>query len=217
MVLEQALQRQALDVPVSPTAASGSRQSPVSTPPSQRARRQGISMQGQPMSLENMDSPEGSKEWWQRSSGSMRRQRERQGSSDGFTQALDQEGKAQEEETVVEEFEEPPAEQELVMPARVEPEPSPAPSTQQNDVPPQQSPREDPGSPAAMERLTPENMEAVSNAAWRILSELPPEEELPTYRQLRGMVEEKLGCSLGGKAWRRWFRAEVDALVSRLE
>lgn len=60
----------------------------------------------------------------------------------------------------------------------------------------------------------------VQQLLWEHLSALPPDANLPTYGQLRedvaARVQQRGGPELKGKAWRRWFRSQVDAQLQRL-
>ena len=44
-----------------------------------------------------------------------------------------------------------------------------------------------------------------------------PQEELPTYRELRKEVTAQLGDPFSSKDWRKWFRMEVDAMFTMLD
>lgn len=50
-----------------------------------------------------------------------------------------------------------------------------------------------------------------------ISSIVPPQEVLPTYKELREEVTQLMGLNLSHKGWRKWFRVEIDGMFARLD
>jgi len=44
-----------------------------------------------------------------------------------------------------------------------------------------------------------------------------PDDELPTYRDLRKALEQQLQRAYSTKAWREWLRAQVDAIFAEVD